>query len=110
MYSDCQGDGGLGIGVGENGGLGRLKEGTYLGDFSVFEALLDGDGVPVDVSFVSGVLDYCVKEHCLSRRRLGPFGWGFLRHEGAWAEAAARAVVRERLEECKRLLLKDGVA
>lgn len=41
-------------------------EGKYLGDFSVLETGFSSDGLPVDVGFVSGVLDDAEEKHRLS--------------------------------------------
>lgn len=57
----------------------RLKE-TNLGDFGVLEALLLGDGVPVNVCPVASVLHNGEEEHGLRGCRLWSLGWGFVGH------------------------------
>ena len=50
----------------------------YLGDFSILEALLSGDSLPVNVGLVPGVLDDAEEQHGLGGSR---FLLGF-RHNG----------------------------
>lgn len=61
--------------------MNRNREGkTYLGDFGVLEALLYGNGVPVNVRPVLGVLDDGEEEHCLGGRGLGSLLRGLVGH------------------------------
>lgn len=61
---------------------GRKRAFAYLGDLSVLETLLDGDGAPVDVGLVLGMLHDGVEEHGLGGSRLLAGGAGFRHGDG----------------------------